>query len=265
MEATHAIILCGGEGRRWNNYLGVKKHFIEIEGEKLLDRTIHLINKYKKGPVDIFVVGNDNCSIEGTKSFVPKNNPYNAGADKYLNSEELWSRHGRTIVFLGDVWFSENCMKSIMDYKEKQWIAFGRKGRSKTTGHQYPEIFAQSFFPQDLELHESCIHKIIKAYHEKKIRRCIGWEHYRCMIGLEPTNKHIVDEKFFNVDDFTDDFDYPLDYKTWKIYREKSQQNTRSKQFVLNILAVQVFLEYISFRIKNKIKKTLKIKEIEMD
>ncbi|GAG87713.1 unnamed protein product, partial [marine sediment metagenome] len=44
---THAIIIADGKGDRWNNYLGVAKHFIEIEGETIIERTIRLIKKYQ--------------------------------------------------------------------------------------------------------------------------------------------------------------------------------------------------------------------------
>jgi len=255
----HIIILCGGEGKRWKNYLGIKKHFIEIEGERLLDRTIRLINKYKNTKTTIFVVANDeNYLVQGTKLFIPKKNSYNSGADKFLDSKELWNKQCRTIVLMGDVWFSENCMKSIMEHTGKEWVVFGRRRKSKITGCPYPEIFGQSFFPEHLEEHENNLHKIVKAYHRGKIRRCIGWEHYRCMIGLEPTNKHVVKNKFFDVDDFTEDFDIPLDYRSWIIYRKKSSENSRFRKIILSLITAQVFLGFLVYGIKNKINSQIK-------
>ena len=47
---TIAILLCGGEATRWNNYLNSPKHLINIEGERLLDRTTRLI---KEAGIDV--------------------------------------------------------------------------------------------------------------------------------------------------------------------------------------------------------------------
>lgn len=51
---TTAIIICAGDATRWGNYLGVPKHLIEIEGERLLDRTVRLLRE--RGITDIFIV-----------------------------------------------------------------------------------------------------------------------------------------------------------------------------------------------------------------
>ena len=40
------IIMAAGMGTRWNNYLGVPKHLIELNGETLLGRTT--IDYYEK-------------------------------------------------------------------------------------------------------------------------------------------------------------------------------------------------------------------------
>jgi len=255
---THAIILCAGEEERWRNYLGLSKHFIKIEGKQLIFRTIMLINKFKTEDTKIFVVGNDDrYEVVGSSLFVPDKNPHDAGADKFLNSKYLWNNDGRTIVFMGDVWFSENAMKSIMEYNKKEWIIFARTAPSKITGSPFPEIFAQSFYQQHLKEHEENLHKIVNSFHQNKINRCVGWEHYRCMIGLEPNMKHIVRNRIFEINDFTEDFDLPQDYDSWIIHREKSLQ---SKISPLQIIDYQIKLgiiklKYLLYIINNKYKK----------
>lgn len=47
------VIMAAGEGKRWNNFLGVPKHLIEINGETLLERTTRLL---KENGVDDFVI-----------------------------------------------------------------------------------------------------------------------------------------------------------------------------------------------------------------
>jgi len=236
-QITHAIIICAGKGLGWNNHLGIQKHFIKIEDEKLIDRIVRLINKYKNEVDKVFVVGlNNNYKIEGSTLFIPKINSIENGVDKYLNSKELWNKQGRTLIFLGDVWFSEETMKQIIQYDKKEWVIFARKGKSKVNGCMHGEIFAQSFYPKDIPEHEKNLLKIVEAYQQKLISKGSGWHHYRCMIGLEPTDKQIFKDKLFNIDDFTDDFDYPLDYYTWLAHRNKKNWFIIQKFSILHVL-----------------------------
>lgn len=42
-----------------------------------------------------------------------------------------------------------------------------------------------------------------------------GWEHYRAMTGQENLNKHTVTTNFVEIDDWTEDFDFPKDLEEW--------------------------------------------------
>lgn len=39
------IIMADGKGTRWNNFNNIPKHFIEIDGEKIIFRTVRLLNE----------------------------------------------------------------------------------------------------------------------------------------------------------------------------------------------------------------------------
>ena len=213
---TNVIMICAGDGSRWNNNLKTNKHFIEIEGEMILDRAIRLVNKYKTGKTNIYVVGNDDrYERKGTTWYKPKLNPKNFDTDKFLSSEELWNKKGRTVVLYGDVWFSEFAMQSIMEYQDKNWLTFGRAADSSRTGKKYGECFAQSFYPKDIEKHKESLKIVRDLYKAKKIGRCGGWEQYRCMIGVPECPMHVIYGQFFDIDDFTDDFDSKEDYDKW--------------------------------------------------
>lgn len=213
---TKAIILCAGEATRWNNYKDTQKHLIEINGERILDRTTRLLEVY--GIKDISVVTKEyNHRYETSHSkVVPVKVNYekNADADKFLSSKELWNKNGRTIVIYGDCYFSEEAMKTIVGFKSKDWTIFCRPNASKITGTPWGECFAQSFYPKDLERHEQALHEIAQKKKSGKIKRCGGWEHYRTMVGIDP-NKHKMTTNYVKIDDFTDDFDYPEDLDRW--------------------------------------------------
>ena len=161
--------------------------------------------------------------------YIPNLNPKNYGTDRFFSSKDLWNENGRTIIFFGDVWFSENCIKKIFNYKKRKWVIFSRTNASKITGKRYGEIFAFSFYNENNEYLLSCLHKTLNAYIEKKIRRCQGWHLYRVLSGIKPLNKHIIKGNIINIDDFTDDFDFPEDYETWM----KNRKEWKKQKFEL--------------------------------
>lgn len=204
-----AIIICAGEATRWNNHMGVSKHFAEVDGEPILQRTVRLANKYTDR---VFVVAKTpDYKLDGAKLFVPKLDPTNEDADKYLSSRDLWNLGGRTVVLLGDVFFTESAMRKIFSFKKREWQVFGRYDASQLTGTPWGELFAQSFYPEHIPEHLSNLNYIANLRREGAIDRCSGWEHYRAMAGIELT-EHKITKRFYEINDWTDDFDFPEDY-----------------------------------------------------
>lgn len=223
---VRAIIICAGEATRWGNYKDTPKHLIEIEGERLLHRTVRLLNE--RGVSDVHVVvkkKSELYEVEGSTQYEAKlDYEQNADADKFLSSKELWNRDGRTLVIYGDCYFTDEAMDTIVGYPGKGWKLFCRPDASKITGTPWGECFAQSFYPADLERHEAALHRIAELKKSGKIRRCGGWEHYRAMQGYpdEKLNRHVMAGNFILIDDWTDDFDYPKDYDEWNRRRAKA-------------------------------------------
>ena len=48
-------ILADGEAKRWNNYLGVEKPLISIDGETLLSRIVRILRENNQS--DIVIIG----------------------------------------------------------------------------------------------------------------------------------------------------------------------------------------------------------------
>jgi len=200
---TKCIIIAAGEATRWKNHLGVPKHLVPINGTPILERTVKLINHYPD--VEVYVVAKDDderYKIEGSTYYEAKLNPANNDADKFLSSEELWNPDGRTIVFYGDTYFTRNAMKTIMTFESQEWTLFSSKD----------ECFAQSFYPEDIPKHRDALHKIRDAAKAGGLWRCGGWEHYRAYCH-EPLQVHKFYGHNVQIDDLTDDFDYPDDYE----------------------------------------------------
>jgi len=208
MSKTNCIIICAGDATRWKNHLGVPKHLINIGGETLIERAVKLIHKYKTEDVDVNIVVKDlndeRYIVDGAGTLQAHLNPDNEGADKFLSSKGLWNHNGRTLVFYGDVWFSDDCMKQVMEHKGKDWIMFANKA----------ECFVQSFYPKDLKEHEANLHKIKRAFKAGHTKLCGGWNQYRAMNGYD-LNVHKIGDKFILIDDLTDDFDFDWEFTPW--------------------------------------------------
>ena len=218
MINTIAVIIADGSGTRWNNYLGVPKHLIEIDNERLIDRTVRLLTE--RNINKIFVVGpDDRYKVKGSELFTPIQNPDNGDIDKFMNSAELWNDQGKTIVLYGDVYFTEEAMNSIVAYHEIDFALHCRPFNSQYTGTPYGECFALTFYHQHREEILDALTNIVSAFNQNVITRAGGWEVYKFFqLGRNnyPDDKldsHWLTNLNLNaINDFTDDFDYPEDY-----------------------------------------------------
>jgi hypothetical protein len=209
-----AIIMAAGEQTRWGNSFGVPKHLIPVNHEPIVKRTIRLLRD--QSVVDISLVGPDSdlYRIQGSKLHVPKKTPAYADADKFLSSQELWNTTGRTITLFGDVYFTEQAIRVIVNDTDTNWKVYGRPTPSNITGKKCAEIFAHSFYPADIDRHRQMLFYIIELYNQGKINDCRGWEHYRAMHGARgaEVDKHEIYGNFTVIDDWTEDFDKAKHY-----------------------------------------------------
>jgi hypothetical protein len=206
------IIIAAGEALRWNNYLGVPKHFIAIDGEPILARAVRLLRAY--GPEIVVVGREERYKLDGAALYFPVLDPENHDADKFLSSRQLWNAFGRTVVLYGDAYYTEEAIATIMTYTGRDWTLFARFGASRFTGCPYGECFAQSFWPEQIPEHLAALLRVRDLQRRKLLDRCGGWEHYMAMNHVSDADiRHV---KFLDravmVDDWTDDFDKPEDY-----------------------------------------------------
>lgn len=194
------IIMAAGAGTRWNNYLGVPKHLIEINGETLLGRTTRLLEE--NGITDFIITTSDpRYSIYGNTA--PQTD-FDCEVDRF--EETLVD--GPICYLYGDVYYTENAIKTIINTEAEDVLFFG---------HEW-EIFAIKVKNRELFFNNK--HKVKELYLSKEVDRCIGWEVYRCMHNL-PFTEHIITDRYVKILDGTDDIDYPYDYEDFKQRWEK--------------------------------------------
>lgn len=224
---TRVLILAAGDGTRWGNFRDTPKHLVEIEGERLIDRTVRQYLQYTD---DVVVVGSDErYLIPRAQLFVPdrpmefvypvtKPRPWRE-MDKFASSMHLWG-DDRTVLVYGDVYFTNDAVKTVMENKE-EWRCFCRTRPSHVTGKNCKEIFAYSLM---LEHHREFKYAIEYLMTGKTATG--GWSLFRYLTTKNENVNQNYDVMFSNnnfveIDDWTEDFDFPNDLIEWENRRKQ--------------------------------------------
>lgn len=193
------IIMAAGKGTRWNNYLGVPKHLIEINGETLLARTTRLLKE--NGIKDYIITSSDERYKQYGTTIPQTRNDAEIDRFEYVNDNEV-------CYLYGDVYYTDEAIKTIINTKAQDVLFFG----------SHVEIFAVKIIDKDMfYAHKK---KVKELYMQGRINRCIGWEVYRSIHKI-PFNQHIITNRYVYIEDGTDDIDYPEDYIEFKKKYEK--------------------------------------------
>ena len=215
------LIICGGAGSRWNNYKDTEKHLVKVKDEVLLERTIRQLREHNV--TDISIIKEKGCNsydyLDVPTLDIVRRNDLHGDIDKLLSSKKYWSGDDRTVLLLGDVYFSDDAIKSIVTCNDRDWFQFGRLNPSKITGKKWNENFAFSFFPEHItQIYEAGV-KSFELLNKKLIRRNTMAQFYRVMCGKDGKSADYRGQpqenlgNFIVIDDITDDFDYPKDYE----------------------------------------------------
>ena len=187
------IIMADGKGTRWQNYNDIPKHFIEINGETLLARTVRLLRQGDPGCEVIITSHDPRYEVEGATRYEPVNN--HLEIDRF--TEELIADN---VCFLyGDTYYSEDAADIIINTEAEDILFFGNQ-RS---------IVAVKV--ADGELFRSHVDRVRQLFIEGKIEKCIGWQVYQSFTGL-PFGEKKIESKYIILEDSTEDFNSTEDY-----------------------------------------------------
>lgn len=190
--------MADGKGTRWQNYNDIPKHFIEINGETLLGRTVRLLHE-GDDDCDIIITSHDpRYEIDGAVRYEPLNN--HLEIDRF--TEELIADN---VCFMyGDTYYSDEAVKSIIETDAEDILFFGNS-RS---------IVAVKV--ADGALFRKHVDNVRTLFTEGKIDKCIGWQVYQSFMGL-PFGEKKIESKYVVLKDGTEDFNSPDDYNRRKI------------------------------------------------
>ena len=206
------------------------KHLVPINGIPLLQRNINLFNKFFNNTT--YYVSIRDTSLKETYNVHDKITFYISDTifedydPPYKTLIPFLNKYNDDVlILLGDVLFSEDCVKKIYENSlKKNFNVFGRKTKSSITGCPWGELFA-FYIPQYFkEGFINGVNKINSLYIQKKLTRFSGWEiiSYIYARNKDDSDIHTIilnirrsknyPESFIVIDDETEDFDFPNDY-----------------------------------------------------
>ena len=201
------IILADGKAERWTGE--VPKHLLQINGEILLHRTVRQL--IGKGISDIWITSHDpRYNIPGITMFNPENNKYKI--DQFYACSSIWREHSPVVFLYGDVYFSNNAIGTILESVTDEYLYFQRTGPSKITGKPWKEGFAmkvsdtESFFEALTTIRELIVAGQAGVAHHQ-VQGFLEGHGTGAYWGIGP---HGIE-----IDDETDDFDFPEDVERW--------------------------------------------------
>lgn len=208
------ILMCGGEYKKFDT----PKHLIEVNGERIVDRTIRLLKE--NGVQDIYISSNnplfDSCNVPRLEN---KDNYYELGKDydKGWWLSAFYKVNEPVCYIWGDVYFSDGAIKTIVNYKTHKDILFGTSDAKNKYHNNWGEPFA--YIVNDYKRFYKAIDDIKVLWDEGKIIRMpVVWELYRYLHKLD-INVQRITEDYVCIDDGTIDIDSPEDIErlgNWK-------------------------------------------------
>jgi|688.fasta_scaffold572495_1 hypothetical protein len=199
------FILAAGDGTRWENYRGSSKHKVLVEGEVLIERTYRQFSKYAD---KVIIVADEEQGFAET--YIPAKNKDWKDIAKFWSSKDIWSE-GKNIMVFADVYFTDEAVESIMN--DPYGLSFYlRSRRSEITQKPWREIWGIGFDGLSIDILKSSILSIIES---KENYNTGGW---RLLDQLNKDNQRV---NLVEIDDWTEDFDFPKDIRRWEKQRNE--------------------------------------------
>lgn len=192
------------------------RQLVEINGEKLICRTIRLLKE--NGVNNIIITSHDKrLDNLGAERYEPKNNYYIPDYSNYKNNKGYWLNAypeellTEPITFLlGDVYYSSEAIKTIVKTPTKSTLFFctyNNQSKKYIKTHDEPLAYKVT----DYNLFKKHINAVKKLKDEGKCNRePIVWELYRHINNID-VNKHILTDNCIIINDESCDIDQKSD------------------------------------------------------
>jgi len=247
---------CGGSGKRWSNFLGIPKQFVDIgEDIPLIHYSVQqFLSKISPASTCLLIDRNQRrfySSIRGVNLIDRNGDPEDDVAFEILDNQSLVAHEDQDILLLmGDVAWSSNAVSQVVQHarETKTLTLFGRSKKNELHGNNGGEIFG-AFVPARERNNIGNLYEICRSlYHGNTVvgmTRFSTWEvlalltaagsisgksslreitssdyHYPVTQLLKLMNESLCNGEFMEkvwieIDDETEDFDYPFEYLMW--------------------------------------------------
>ncbi|MFI5840435.1 hypothetical protein ACIA8K_12085 [Catenuloplanes sp. NPDC051500] len=207
------VIIAASDGNdpKWANHLGVPKQLAPLDGAPMLVHTIELARTISD---DVHVTLPDDPRYDVLSALPGITRHVRSGdyPSEYASTRDLWSTSGRTVLLLGDVYFTPSAMSEVESETARAIRIFGREGSSLHTGNDWGAVFATSFWP---EHHAELDRHLTEVHYEHAVGHCLrhpGWM-LLCAVQDTPWEVHEVRAPWFvQIDDLTDTIGQPMEY-----------------------------------------------------
>ena len=200
------LILADGDGKRWNNYQGVPKQLLRIDGETLIDRMCRQL--HENGADDIVIIGPFRNEAATNDKFTSR--------DKRHLFLEIAKRYNEPFIMLnGDCFYTDEIIKDCIEREAVDgWLHWCCPHPNYFTGKPYGEGYTHKVTDLDW-----WISKLTEYNRRVDNGMQIGndWSINRFLYGAKDivhhsTNVHDLSKYDVYWHDETDDFDFPQDY-----------------------------------------------------
>lgn len=202
------VIMCGGE------YTAFKtpKQLSVVGGERLVDRTVRLLKE--AGAEEVYITSNDKRFDDCGAVRLEHKNSFKL-IDKEVEGYWLdafyphFKDTDRVTYLYGDVWYTEEAINLIVNYKTDGNILFGTSAAKNEQHQNWGEPFA--YIVSDYKTFMDGIKAVNQMQDEGKLNRpAITWELYRYLNGLDVNRQEVLDDTYVVIDDGTIDVDNPV-------------------------------------------------------
>ena len=200
------IILADGEAKRWNNYKGIEKQLIPIDGETLFDRMCRLCHENGIKKEDLIILGK-------FKNEYAVNDSFKDCSLKRQLFLEIAKRYNEPFILLnGDCYYTEEIIKDCINRKIERWGHWCRLNANPHTGKQWGEGYIHKVI--DITWWINKLEKFNELCESGEITLTNDWTINRYLAEWQDiyTHKEDIPNQYDILwDDETDDFDFPED------------------------------------------------------
>jgi len=254
-ESLLMCFACGGSGKRWKDFLGTPKHFVDIgKNQSLINYSVfQFTSKIKCN--EVLLIDEQQKSLYSRNTDVElisrEGDPDEDVAIEILGNQSLLKKGSKDLLLLmGDVaWSWEAVQKVVSQIKiDPSLRVFGRSKKNEIQGNTGGEIFG-AYVPYSTRKEISMFYAFCKRlYHGNasfRMTRLSTWEVLALVTAAgklsaksdlreiaSPLNSYLVSDLhpimretlergsfmetiWSEIDDETEDFDFPYEYLQW--------------------------------------------------